>query len=320
MRGYPLFASRPRAPWLAAASVGAAIALGGASASAEAPKADVEAAEKLFTAAKGAMERGDLKIACQEFAESQRLDPAPGTLLDLGACEEKSGLLATALGHFQAARASLPAADFRVRFADDSIAALLRRVPRLAIRWSGVTGPETRVRRDDVDVAPSTFGVPLPVDPGAHQVVVTVSGEVVARRDVTAAEGQALDVDLSPTDAAPAAAGGSAQRTLGYVALGAGGLGFAVGVVFGVLAKVTYDSASSAANCPHGPTSCDGTGVSQGQSAHTQAAVATGAMVAGLALGGGGLALVLLAPKGAAVAVSPMVGAGAGGVSIGGGF
>jgi len=305
---------------------GAALLLPGIAA-AEAPsqagsKVDVEAADRLYAAAKAAMDRGDLSVACPQFAESQRLDPAAGTLLNLGECEARSGKLATALGHFEAARAALPAGDYRVAFADERIAGLTRRVPRLAVRWKGALGPDTRVQRDGVDVAPRTLGAALPVDPGAHHVVVTVGGRVVARADVTVDEGQVESADLVPGAEAGAVAddarGGSMQRTLGLLALGAGGLSFGVGVVFGVVAKLTYDSASSASNCPAGTTSCNATGVTVGQTAHTQAAIATGAIVAGIGVAAGGLALVLLAPRSTPtpLAVTPTVGANGAGLSL----
>ncbi len=275
---------------------------------------DVEAADKLYAAAKAAMDRGDLKAACPEFAQSQQLDPAAGTLLNLGECEERSGKLATALGHFEAGRAALPTGDYRIAFADQKIAHLTRRVPRLAVNWRG--SAEARVERDGIDVAPATFGIALPVEPGEHQVVATLNGQIVARASVTVQEGQVKSAELEPGGAAEPVHAGSPQRTVGLFVLGAGGLSFGVGVVLGVVAKLTYDSASSAANCPSGTASCNPTGVSEGQSAHSQAAVATGAIAVGAGLAVGGLAVYLLAPKGAPVSVAPTVGANGGGLSL----
>src|SRR5258708_2013252 len=70
-------------------------------------EADVNAADALFQSAKAAMDRGDLATACPRFAESQRLDPAVGTTLNLGECEARSGKLAAALAHYEEARAAL---------------------------------------------------------------------------------------------------------------------------------------------------------------------------------------------------------------------
>jgi hypothetical protein len=61
-----------------------------------AASADSAAAEALFREGRDAAKHGDLETACADFAESQRLDPAPGTLLNLAECEEKLGRVASA--------------------------------------------------------------------------------------------------------------------------------------------------------------------------------------------------------------------------------
>ncbi|NOU28880.1 MAG: hypothetical protein HOO96_13330, partial [Polyangiaceae bacterium] len=48
-------------------------------------------AETLFREGRKALEAGDYAVACAKFAESQRIEPAPGTLLNLAGCEERSG-------------------------------------------------------------------------------------------------------------------------------------------------------------------------------------------------------------------------------------
>ena len=54
---------------------------------ASAAPADAQTAEALFQSAKEAMARGDVPVACARFAESVRLDPAVGGLLNLADCE-----------------------------------------------------------------------------------------------------------------------------------------------------------------------------------------------------------------------------------------
>ena len=58
--------------------------------------ADPVTAEALFRAGRAAMDAGNPKEACARFAESQRLEPAGGTLLNLGECHEALGELASA--------------------------------------------------------------------------------------------------------------------------------------------------------------------------------------------------------------------------------
>ena len=63
-------------------------------------------ADALFDEGLKAMDAGDHAAACAKFGESQRLDPAAGTLLHLGNCYEKVGKTASAWATFLDAAAS----------------------------------------------------------------------------------------------------------------------------------------------------------------------------------------------------------------------
>jgi len=81
-------------------------------------------AEALFRNAKDADARGDLTMACAGFAESQRLDPAVGTLLNLADCEARSGWADDARAHYEDARSQMTPGDARRQFATDQISLL----------------------------------------------------------------------------------------------------------------------------------------------------------------------------------------------------
>jgi hypothetical protein len=55
---------------------------------------DPVAAEALFRAGRDALKRGAWAAACSKLAESQTLDPAAGTALNLAVCQEKLGNVA----------------------------------------------------------------------------------------------------------------------------------------------------------------------------------------------------------------------------------
>ena len=79
----------------ALATVAASLCLlAGRSAGAE-PR-DPAAAEWLFREGRALMKKGDFAPACAKLAESQRLDPAVGTLMNLAECEERIGRTASA--------------------------------------------------------------------------------------------------------------------------------------------------------------------------------------------------------------------------------
>src|SRR5215211_6965210 len=64
---------------------------------------DTTRADETFHAGRELMKDGKLAEACPKFEESQRADPASGTLLALAYCQELSGLLASAHANYLAA-------------------------------------------------------------------------------------------------------------------------------------------------------------------------------------------------------------------------
>ena len=278
---------------------------------------DPAAAEALFEAGRQAATRGDWATACPKFAESERLDPAPGTLLNLADCEEHLGHLASAWEAWHEALSSLPPGDDRVGPVRKRAAALDARIPRLTVRLATGAPPGASVHRDALELAAASLGVPLPVDPGAHVVRVDAPGHEPASTSVTLAEGESRVLDVSagaavapepptapPAPAAPAPPPPAAEasppapahpvlRTTGFV-LGIAGLAsLAAGGVTGALALAQKSTVQ--AHCPE-PRGCDQTGMDAAQSGHTYATVSDVTFIAGGALLAAGVALVLLNP------------------------
>jgi hypothetical protein len=195
---------------------------------------DPAAAEALFRQAREKIVAGDYGGACPLFKESLRLDPAPGTLLNLAECEERTGHLASAWEHFERLEHGVPATDERFAIAQTRRLALDARVPRLVVRLSGGTPAGARVFRDDVEIAGTSLGIPLPVEPGVHVVSVVVPGRLDGNVTVQARDGETLDVVALAGRAQP-----PSSRRIGGFILGAGGIvSLGTGAAVGALALV----------------------------------------------------------------------------------
>jgi hypothetical protein len=333
-----------RRPWtLLLASTLACLTVAG-SAHAGDSRPEAKAADDLYKSAKAAMDRGDLLTACTEFAESEKLDPAVGTLLNLGVCESKLGKYAQAYNHVQEARGKLPVGDYRIAFADQKLADLSQHVAHLSVRAAPGSPASVHLVRDDVELTPNQYGVSVVVDPGAHVCVARAQGRTDTRVEFTLQEGESRSIELAAgpraddtgggatkESAAPASASdsgasngaspstpGNSRRTWGLVLGTAGVVGLGVGVAAALTAKGTYNDALT--HCPSGANSCDGTGVSEGQDAHGQATIATIAFIGGAALVATGAVLLLTGPKNGAVSVAPAVGANTAGLTLRGGW
>jgi hypothetical protein len=94
---------------------------------------DKDKADQLFREGRMATARGEHARACALFAESQRLDPTAGTLLNLADCSENLGDLWAARTHLLAALDRLKASDDRVPLAKERVARLGAKLPKLRL-------------------------------------------------------------------------------------------------------------------------------------------------------------------------------------------
>jgi hypothetical protein len=272
---------------------------------------DAVSAEALFRRGREAMEAKRYDEALPWLAESQRLDPAAGTLMNLATCEEKLGKVASAWQHWKEAMDALPPGDDRVPLARSHIDALERKLPRLAI--SLATGREqgARVFRDDIELGSASQGVPLPVDAGAHTVTVKMPGRVVERTVVRVAEGEQKRLEVHPGAIEPSAltvatSAPAWPRTMGWVMAGAGVAGVGTAAVTGIM-LLDYKSTVET-ECPN--KSClSQEGFDAAATARTLTTVNTAAWVAGgVGLGLGAYLLFSTTPRDTGkAAVTPTV-------------
>src|SRR5260370_13844519 len=132
---------------------------------------DPAAAEALFREGRAAAQKGNWDVACPKLRESERLDPAAGTLLNLADCEEHRGRVATAWQLFRQVVESLPESDERVPLAKRRAADLEKRLPHLTIRLAGVAPIGVNVVRNDVELSGAILRTHLPLRPVADRSV-----------------------------------------------------------------------------------------------------------------------------------------------------
>jgi hypothetical protein len=182
-------------------------------------------------------------------------------------------------------------------------------------------------------------GTALSIDPGVHvfrfekegqrpldkELVIFEGAKDRRERIVIGGPGGAVALPAGGTPvpppaapSAPADSAGDTQRLLGWTAVGAGGVGLGVGLVFALIksGKISErdDICPTGANC----TADDAARIERlTDEARSAGTVSTISFIAGGVFVAGGLALVFTAPKSSsAVAVAPALGPGFQGVSV----
>ncbi|HVY32330.1 MAG TPA: hypothetical protein VHB79_37595 [Polyangiaceae bacterium] len=143
--------------------------------------------------------------AIDKFRYSQRLEPASGTLLNLGYCQARLGLIASAWLSY---RSATPLAEEAHKGQHEQIAReqaerLEPQLPRLTLAPAGGVKRDLRIELDGQALGPQADGVSLPVDPGPHVVVATLENGVRWERSLTIALAEKLAIEIPLPDAEP---------------------------------------------------------------------------------------------------------------------
>jgi hypothetical protein len=290
-------------PLLAALLVAASTALAPASVLAAPTPADVARADAAFEEGRALYVSGRFKEAMRKFELSQRVDPSPGTLLNLASCHEAEGDLLQALSWFKRALLDAERADDPRRkqlwsdAARERISSLTRSVPVLVL--SGIDSA-SRVSLDGQALdAPVDV---LRLNPGRHTVVVSAPGKPAFMQQVELVVGQQVTLDVRasepPVEPAHALDAGVEQKRYGawpFVLGGAGAVLIGTGIATGLSAKAKQDTLERECSGVECPTSLQGTR----DAAHTLATISDVAWVTGvLSLGAGVTLFVLDAGRG----------------------
>ncbi len=288
---------------------------------AEARADDRALATELFNAGRDRMAAGDFEGACPKLAESVRLDATVGALAKLAACEEQQKKLVQAYGHWeQALNLARTLGDDRLADVAAGLARLGQRVPKLLVTASPAAPKDLSLRLDDLALGPGSLGVPLPIEPGHHQVIVSAAGlspwstafDAASDGSTTSLTVPALEpLPLPPPSTAPSATPSTSpplgpplppaparvppsRVTLPTAALVTAGVGLAA-LVTGTALAIDAASQQSAAHC-QGTVCPDAGSAATLGNARSEADGATVAFATGGALAVGAVVLWLLLP------------------------
>lgn len=218
---------------------------------------DRQIAQQLFDDGRALLEAKRYAEACTKFAESQRLDPGGGTLLNLAVCHELEGKSATAWSEFRDALGQAVKDERKDRedIARTHIAELAPKLMRIVVRVpEAVAARDPEINLDRSKLPQTAWNTPIPVDPGEHRVSVSAPGAEPWATAVTVSEpGKTFTVELPSLEAQLICPEGQARSqnscvpipwdeskrgrtTAFWVTLGGAGALFATSAVTGIVA------------------------------------------------------------------------------------
>jgi hypothetical protein len=136
-------------------------------------------AESLFRDGKRLSGEHKFAEACPKFAESYKLDPGLGTLLNLATCHEAEGKPASAWAEFSEAssRARREGDNDRAQLADEHVRSLEPKLAHVSIALAGSAPAGLVIKFDGRELSSAALGVQFPVDPGQHQIDAAAPGK-----------------------------------------------------------------------------------------------------------------------------------------------
>lgn len=288
-------------------------------------------AKALFEDGRKDAAAGKYQEACDTFSKSYALDPAVGTELNLGDCQEKLGHIAVAWHLFDDAAKRDTDAD-RIKYARGRAATLAPKLAAVIIKLPdpAIVGLTVKVAGNPV---PPAAEITTMVDPGDVPVEVSAPGRAAETRTTTANAGQTVTVDFGAAAVAPhheepppppqEPAGPTTERrhsrvVAGEAIMGLGGAALVGGVVVGLVARSHYNSAFPTHCMDTSKPVCDPTGYATTSDAITLANAGTVISIVGAAAIVTGAVVWFTAPKD--IVVAPAASGQGAGISVSGTF
>ena len=186
-------------------------------------------ADKLFEEGRNLAASDQNAAACEKFTAAIKLDPeAPGTMLNLGLCNEKLNKFKTALYWFRRAQARAAEIggldDYETAAKEHTFLLKRDKVATIKIAFSTPAPEGTRVKIDGDDVAPTDF-LAAEVDPGEHTLVAGAPGKVnvVQKFNVEGRGGQTLTIEFVDGDNFTVVDRGAGRRKVAIITAAGGG-------------------------------------------------------------------------------------------------
>jgi hypothetical protein len=202
--------------------------------------------------------------------------------------------------------------------AASELEAVQPKLPSIVVVLEGAAASEVSVTLDGGPLSSALIDELRPVNPGKHEIIVRRGDETVSV-SVVVKEGERKTALLrfgtplaEPEPAAPPDQGRSTRRTIGWVALGAGGVGLAVGTVTAILAMNKRAEIEDTPGCT--PDACPVSEQDEVDALNAFRTTSTVAFVTGGVLAGAGLVLVLTSRSPQGPSASAFIGPGSVGV------
>ena len=273
-----------------ARTIAFAVLFSAGSAIAQTNASDAAIAQSLFEEGRKLMNEKKFPEACPRLERSYKLDPAPGTLLNLAVCHEAIGKNATARNEYldTVTMAKRDNRRDRLTFAQRHLKELEGKVSTLTVS-DQAREPGLEWRIDGIKVGVESFGIALPIDPGTHVIEATAPGKIPWKTSITVTkDGEAKTLEIPALVAAPPppkieplppVTPVVTEKSRGpspwiWVTIGVGVVGWGAFALGGVESLTNWNDRKN--NCGIGgdPNACNQAGIDADKNARTWALVA----------------------------------------------
>jgi len=167
-----------------------------------ADQASRKRADKLFQDGRKYLANGEYSLACTAFEQSQGVEPAIGTQLNIALCYEKWGRLAAAYSaYLEAERQAREARDKRSTVAKQHAIALEPKLARLRVTIPDGIDRYAIYLLDAAEIEAVKLQTELVLEPGPHVIEVRVAGFPPKKSEITLKAGQKQKLELElPSD------------------------------------------------------------------------------------------------------------------------